>query len=178
MALAWAAWLCICVVWGTTYLAIRIALETLPPALMGAMRWIAAGTLLSTMLRARGERLPEWRAWPSLALLGVLMIGVGNGGVVWAEQTVPSGLTAVLVSSTPFWIVGIERVMPNGDALTLRRLAGLSLGFSGIVLLVWPFLVWAVAASVIAWVRVRSTAPALRICRYSTDRESSSTWPA
>ena len=74
----------------------------------------------------------------SLALMGVLLMGIGNGGVVWAEQTVPSGLTAVLVAAIPFWMVGIERVMHGGERLTARRMGGLVLGFSGIVLLVWP----------------------------------------
>jgi drug/metabolite transporter (DMT)-like permease len=132
------AWVVVCLVWGTTYLAIRIALETIPPFLMAAIRWIAAGTLLIALLKLRGQRLPEMRAWPSLAVLGLLLLGCGNGGVVWAEQTVPSGLTAVLVSTIPFWMVAIERLMPNAEPLTPRRLAGLIVGFTGIVLLVWP----------------------------------------
>jgi drug/metabolite transporter (DMT)-like permease len=90
------------------------------------------------LLTARGARLPGRDAWPSLAVLGILLIGVGNGAVVWAEQTVPSGLTAVLVSTSPFWMIGIERLMPNGERLTIRRVAGLAVGFAGIVLLVWP----------------------------------------
>lgn len=128
----------VCLVWGTTYLAIRIALETIPPFLMAAMRWMAAGGLLISVLKLRGERLPGPDAWPSLATLGVLLLGCGNGGVVWAEQTVPSGLTAVLVSTIPFWMVGIERAMPNSEPLTPRRLSGLVVGFLGVVLLVWP----------------------------------------
>jgi drug/metabolite transporter (DMT)-like permease len=69
--------------------------------------------------------------------LGVLLIGCGNGGVVWAEQSVPSGLTAVLVSSTPFWMIGIEQLMPDGERIT-RHVLGLLIGFCGIVVLVWP----------------------------------------
>jgi drug/metabolite transporter (DMT)-like permease len=128
----------VCVIWGTTYLGIRVALETIPPFLMGALRWTAAGLLLIAILKIRRERLPAREAWPALAVLGVLLIGFGNGAVVWAEQSVPSGLTAVLVSSTPFWMVGIERLMPNGERLTLRHVIGLVIGFSGIVMLVWP----------------------------------------
>jgi drug/metabolite transporter (DMT)-like permease len=135
---AYFAWAAVCLIWGTTYLAIRIALETVPPFLMGAWRWIVAGTLIIAVLAARGERLPPLRLWKSLALLGVLLIGCGNGGVVWAERTVPSGLTAVLVAMSPFWMVGIEALMPDGDSLTLRRVAGLLIGFTGIVILVWP----------------------------------------
>lgn len=135
---AYTAWVVVCVVWGTTYLGIRIALETIPPFLMAAMRWLMAGGLLGAGLVARGEKLPARDSWGAYALLGLLMMGIGNGGVVWAEQTVPSGLTAVLVAGIPFWMVGIERFMFEGDPITGRRTAGLVLGFSGIVLLVWP----------------------------------------
>jgi drug/metabolite transporter (DMT)-like permease len=128
----------VCLVWGTTYLGIRISLETVPPLLMSAFRWIAAGALLIAVLKIRGERMPPRRTWPSLALLGLLLLGFGNGAVVWAEQTVPSGLTAVLVAMSPFWMVGIDAIMSDGEALTMRRVAGLLVGFAGIVMLVWP----------------------------------------
>ena len=105
---------------------------------MAAIRWIVAGTLLTLLLKARGEKLPARREWPSLAILGILLLGFGNGAVVWAEQTVPSGLTAVLVATCPFWMVGIDAFMPDGEALGARRLLGLAIGFGGIVLLVWP----------------------------------------
>lgn len=136
--LAYGAWIAVCLLWGTTYLAIRIALETVPPMLMGGFRWTIAGALILGAMKARGERLPDRAEWPSLALLGVLLIGFGNGGVVWAEQTLPSGLTAVLVAVVPFWMVGVELLAGSQDPLTLRRILGLLLGFAGIVLLVWP----------------------------------------
>jgi len=105
---------------------------------MAAMRWIAAGGVLTLALALRGERLPHRREWPAITLLGVLLLGFGNGAVVWAEQTVPSGLTAVLVAMSPFWMVGIDALMAGGEALTMRRIIGLLIGFGGIVLLVWP----------------------------------------
>jgi drug/metabolite transporter (DMT)-like permease len=105
---------------------------------MAAFRWIAAGGLLVIVLALRGERLPARREWPSLAILGILLLGFGNGAVVWAEQTVPSGLTAVLVAMSPFWMVGFDALMPDGDAISLRRVLGLVVGFGGIVMLVWP----------------------------------------
>jgi drug/metabolite transporter (DMT)-like permease len=135
---AYLAWIAVCLIWGTTYLGIRIALETIPPFLIGAWRWIVAGLLIIGILVVRRERLPPVRLWGSLALLGVLLIGCGNGGVVWAERTVPSGLTAVLVAMSPFWMVGIEALLPDGEPLTGRRFAGLLIGFAGIVVLVWP----------------------------------------
>ena len=128
----------VCLIWGTTYLGIRISLETIPPLLMAAMRWIAAGGLLIAVLALRGERMPARPEWPALAMLGILLLGFGNGAVVWAEQTVPSGLTAVLVATAPFWMVGIDALMADGEAITLRRLLGLTVGFAGIVMLVWP----------------------------------------
>jgi drug/metabolite transporter (DMT)-like permease len=105
---------------------------------MAAIRWIVAGGLLIAVLKLRGERMPDRREWPSLTVLGILLLGFGNGAVVWAEQTVPSGLTAVLVATSPFWMVGIDALMPDGDRLTLRRTLGLAVGFVGIVMLVWP----------------------------------------
>jgi drug/metabolite transporter (DMT)-like permease len=135
---AYLAWLAVCLIWGTTYLGIRIALETIPPLLMAAIRWIVAGGLLIVVLRLRGERMPDRREWPALTLLGILLLGFGNGGVVWAEQTVPSGLTAVLVATSPFWMVGIDAVVAGGERLTVRRALGLIVGFCGIVMLVWP----------------------------------------
>jgi len=128
----------VCLVWGTTYLAIRICLETVPPFLMGGLRFIAAGSVLTAMLAIRGERLPGPRTWPFLALLGMFMLGFGNGGVVWAEQTVPSGMTAVLIAMSPFWMVGIDAAVPPRERLTGRRVLGLVVGFTGIVMLVWP----------------------------------------
>src|SRR5262245_22740749 len=105
-ARAYLAWAFVCLVWGTTYLGMRICLETVPPLLMGGLRYTAAGLLTIAWILGRGQSLPSVRAWPSLAVLGALMLGLGNGGVVWAEQTVASGLTAVLVAMNPFWMVG------------------------------------------------------------------------
>jgi len=110
----------------------------MPPALMGGIRWTIAGLLVAAVLRARGAPLPGPRAWPGLALLSVLMIGLGNGLVVWAEQYVPSGLTAVILATSPFWMVAVEGTLHEGEALTGGTLGGLLLGFGGILLLVWP----------------------------------------
>jgi drug/metabolite transporter (DMT)-like permease len=136
--LAYFAWVAVCLIWGTTYLAIRVTLETMPPLLMSGLRWTTAGTALAGYLVLRGERLPDRSAWGSAAVLGFLLLGIGNGGVAWAEQWVPSGLTAVIVASSPFWMAGIEALRADGERFTLRVAAGLAIGFSGIVLLVWP----------------------------------------
>lgn len=127
-----------CLVWGTTYLAIRIALESMPPLLMAGSRWTVAGCLLIGVVALRTTTLPPRRAWASLAVRGILFLGFGNGAVVWAERTVPSGLTAVFVAIVPFWMVGIDAWLGDGDPLGARQLSGLFVGFAGILLLVWP----------------------------------------
>jgi drug/metabolite transporter (DMT)-like permease len=135
---AYAAWIAVCVLWGTTYLAIAVAIDTIPPLLMTASRWLLGGALLTLFLWFRGEKIPPLRAWPALAVLGVLFMGFGNGGVVLAEQSIPSGLASVLVAAIPFWVVAVEWFMPNSPPLTPLRIGGLIVGFSGIVLLLWP----------------------------------------
>ena len=130
------AWMVVCVVWGTTYLAIRVCLETMPPFLMGGLRWVAAGLLFTAFLWRQGRVLPL-RAWSSVAPTALLLIFVGNGAVVWAEQYVSSGLTAVIIASSPFWMVASEALV-GAERVKGRTLVGLTVGFSGIVLLVWP----------------------------------------
>lgn len=136
--LAWFAWIAVCLIWGTTYLGIRVSLETMPPMLMGGLRWVFAGGVLGAYMLARGEKLPRGRALRSPILLGFLMLVLGNGGVVWAEMFVPSGLAAVVIASSPFWMAGVEALQPDGERITGNTALGLLVGFSGIVLLIWP----------------------------------------
>jgi drug/metabolite transporter (DMT)-like permease len=149
---AYAAFIAVCLFWGTTYLGIKVALETVPPFLLGGMRFTLAGSVLAIGLRLLGHRWPDWRRWPTFLVIGIAMLGFGNGGVVWAEQFMASGLVAVLVASTPFWMVGIE-ALAGGERLTGRVVGGLLIGFSGILLLVWPDLVTALTTTTgLAWV--------------------------
>lgn len=134
---AYAAWVAVCVLWGTTYLAIRIALEAFPPGLLGGIRFTIAGATLAAFVKVRGDRLPPRSEWPRQALIGVLMLGIGNGFVVVAEQWIPSGIAAVGVASAPFWMSGIS-AMVGLERLTRRTFAGFCLGFGGIVVLIWP----------------------------------------
>ena len=136
--LAYLSWITVCVVWGTTYLGIHVALETIPVALLAGLRWFLAGCLLVPILPFIGQQLPPLSRWPSIAVIGFLMAVIGNGGVVWAQQYVPSGLAAVVVAMVPFWTVIVEAFLPNGERVTGRTVAGLVLGFLGIVVLVWP----------------------------------------
>jgi drug/metabolite transporter (DMT)-like permease len=135
---AWVAWGAVCLIWGTTYLAIKVALDTIPPFLMGGIRYVIGGALLAGWVIARRQALPPAGEWWHLSVLGFLMITVGNGGVVWGEQYLASGLTAVLIATAPFWMVAIDALLPHAERLSRRQAAGLLIGFAGILLLVWP----------------------------------------
>ena len=142
---AYLAFIAISVIWGTTYLGIKLALETIPPFALGGLRYVAGGVILALLIRARGVRLPPVSAWPPFAVIGLLMLGFGNGGVTYAEQFVPSGLAAVMIATTPFWMTGVEALVGKGERLGTRKLVGLAVGFSGIVVLVWPDLLASVS---------------------------------
>ena len=138
-AVAWFAFAIVCVVWGTTYLGIAIALETVPPLLLTGTRFIAAGLIMLGIARLRGEKVPtDRRTLANLALIGLLMVGVGNLAVVWAEQYVPSGLAALLVATAPFWMAIIELFRSSGERVNLQSGIGMLLGFLGVALLVTP----------------------------------------
>jgi drug/metabolite transporter (DMT)-like permease len=133
-----AAFAAVYVIWGSTYLAIRFAIETLPPLLMAGARFLLAGTAMYAFLRLRGEVAPTRREWRNAALVGLLLLGLGNGGVVMAERTVPSGVAALLVAMVPLWMTLLEWARPGGTRPTARTMAGLVVGFAGMVMLVGP----------------------------------------
>jgi len=126
-------------IWGSTYLAIRFAVETLPPFLMAGVRFLVSGALLYVWMRARGAERPTLRHWRSTAIVGGLLLLGGNGGVVWAEQVVPSGITALMIATVPLWMVLIHWMSPGGERPSTRVWIGVVIGFFGIVLLVNPF---------------------------------------
>jgi drug/metabolite transporter (DMT)-like permease len=125
-------------IWGSTYLAIRYAVETMPPFLMAGARFVVSGAILYAWSRARGTPPPTRRHWRNAVIAGTLLLVGGNGAVVWAEQYVPSGLTALLVSVVPFWLVVIDWLRPGGRAPGRAVIAGLILGLIGIFVLVNP----------------------------------------
>jgi drug/metabolite transporter (DMT)-like permease len=124
--------------WGSTYLAIRFAIETLPPLLMAGVRFLLAGGVLYAFMRLRGQPAPERRHWKSAAVVGALLLLCGNGGVTLAERTVPSGVAALLVAMVPLWMVLLEWLRPGGTRPTGRVMVGLAVGFAGMVILVGP----------------------------------------
>jgi drug/metabolite transporter (DMT)-like permease len=132
---AYFAWVAVCIVWGTTYLATKIAVESIPPFAMAGPRHVVAGVVIALVLWMRGVALPSRDSLKGHALLGFLMVGLGNGCLVWAQQYVPSGVAAVMISAIPFWMIGVEALMPDGERVRLRHLIGLILGFGGIAML-------------------------------------------
>ncbi len=125
-------------VWGSTYLAIRYAVETIPPFLMLGTRFIISGVILYVWSRMRGSPRPSRRQWRNATIAGFFLLVGGNGAVGWAEQTMASGLTALLVSVLPFWLVLIDWARPRGRAPRPMVIAGLVLGVVGIIVLVNP----------------------------------------
>ncbi|MFL6257306.1 MAG: EamA family transporter, partial [Pyrinomonadaceae bacterium] len=136
---AYGAWAAVCFFWGTTYLAIRVGLEDFQPTLFAGLRFLIAGSVLFlVMSRQRGARLPIGREWLHLGVVGLMLLGVGNGAVVWAEQWVPSGMAALLVATSPFWAAALERLQKDGERVGVRGLLGMAVGFGGLAMLVGP----------------------------------------
>ena len=125
--------------WGSTYLGIRIVVEHIPPSVMGASRFLLAGLPMLGWCALRGRRiaLTSDDFWRVLAI-GVLLLTGGNVVVAWAEQYVPSGLAALIVAVVPIWVAVIESILPRGERLAGRGLAGLGLGIAGLGVLMWP----------------------------------------
>ncbi|HUF28166.1 MAG TPA: drug/metabolite exporter YedA [Gemmatimonadaceae bacterium] len=132
-----AAFAAIYVIWGSTYLAILFAIETLPPFLMAGARFLIAGAVVYAWARARGAAKPDLGHWKAATIIGGLLLLGGNGGVVWAEQHVPSGLAALLVAMVPLWMVTMEWAR-SGERPARGVIAGLAIGMSGLALLVGP----------------------------------------
>lgn len=138
----WIALALVYLIWGSTYLAIRFAIQTIPPFFMAGTRFITSGVILWGLVvlhaLATSKKLPStnWRHWKSAVVIGFFLLVVGNGGVCWAEQKVPSGMTALLVGTVPLWMVLLEWSRKKGAKPGPRLWAGVFLGFTGIAVLV------------------------------------------
>jgi len=132
-----AAFAAVYVIWGSTYLAIRLAVESIPPFLMAGTRFILAGGGLYVWLRMRGAVKPTVAHWKSTSVVGIMLLLIGNGGVSWAEQFVPSGITALLIAVTPLWFVVFDW-WNRGVKPTASTVGGLILGTIGIIVLIDP----------------------------------------
>jgi drug/metabolite transporter (DMT)-like permease len=134
----WLALGALYIIWGSTYLAIRVADRTIPPFLMGGVRFLIAGGLMYVWAIRRGDRegdRPTARQWVSATIIGGFLLLGGNGAVVWAEQHNPSGITALLIATVPLWLALLDRVV-FGKRLPVLAVSGLVIGFGGLILLV------------------------------------------
>ncbi len=132
---SYSAWIAVCIIWGTTYLAIRIGVEHLPPMLFAGVRWIIAGIIFVFILRLKGQKLPSKKDIIHISVVGISLIGIGNGLVVTGEQFIGSGLAALLITTVPFWVVGMESVIPTGPKINYLIISGLILGLFGVALI-------------------------------------------
>jgi drug/metabolite transporter (DMT)-like permease len=140
----------VCFFWGTTYLGIRMALESFSPLMLVAVRFTLSGALMLAGAKLMRVRLPHGRELIGTALNGVLVLGVGNGCLAFAEEWIPSGLAALFITTSPFWMVGIEALVPGGDKIHAPTIAGMLIGFGGAAILVMPEEVSGFSASVVS----------------------------
>lgn len=135
LGLVIAAFAAVYLVWGSTYLAIRIAIDSIPPLLMAGTRFVIAGGLLYGVMRLRGAPKPAPAHWSSATIIGALLLLAGNGGVCWAELIVPSGIAALIVAAVPMWIMLVDWLRPGGVRPTPRIFAGLAIGMAGVAII-------------------------------------------
>src|SRR3977135_2480351 len=134
-----AAFAAVYIIWGSTYLAIRIGITEIPPFFLAGARYLIISAILAPPPRARITERPTLLHWAAALLLVARLPAAGNGFLTWAEQTVPSGIAALLVTTVSLWMVILEWVRPGGTAPTARTSVGLLLGFGGILLVVGPW---------------------------------------
>jgi drug/metabolite transporter (DMT)-like permease len=133
-----AAFFIVYTVWGSTYIAIRFAIETMPPLLMAGARFLISGAILYAIAKFKKCEHPTGRHWVSAFWVGTLLLLGGNGSVAWAEQTVPSGMASVLIATVPLWMVLIGWMLNEGKKPNFFIFIGILLGFFGVWMLVRP----------------------------------------
>jgi len=134
----WLALLALYIVWGSTYLGIKVAIETIPPFFHAGIRFLISGIILVVWQRAAKQEMPTRRQWISTAIIGTLLLLGGNGLVAWAEQFIPSGIAALIIGSSPMFLVLAEALRPGGVKPNWQAIVGLLIGFTGIFILVGP----------------------------------------
>ena len=138
--LPWIALAVVYVVWGSTYLAIRIAVREVPPFGAGAVRFLASGVAMAGLAAIVDRRhgWPTWRQVADYSLVGVLLLSVGNVLVMWAEKTIPSGIAALIVGTTPLWLTFLDGLRPGGHRWTPALWVGTLIGLGGVALVARP----------------------------------------
>lgn len=135
---AYAALVCVCIFWGTTYLGIRIAVDSIPPSTLMCVRYLLSGGLMLGGASLYGARFPRGREFWATATYGLMTIGVGTGCLAFAEQWIPSGLAALMLGASPFWLVGLEALMPGGEPLHAPTIGGMLVGVACVAFLAAP----------------------------------------
>ena len=138
-ARAWAALIAVYIVWGSTYLAIRFTVETIPPFMSAGFRFLVSGAILYFWRRLSGDPAPKKVEWRSASIIGLLLLLGGNGVVVWAEQRIPSGIASLLIATSPLWMVLIDALRPKGVRPNGLTWLGVIVGLLGIALLANPW---------------------------------------
>jgi len=128
----------VCFFWGTTYLGIRMALESFPPLALVSIRYILSGAIMLAFAQARGLYLPRGRELAAACFSGFFTLCVGNGALVFAETLIPSGLAGLIITISPFWMVGMEALLPGGERLHWPTIGGMAVGLAGASLLFTP----------------------------------------
>lgn len=138
--LPWLSLFVVWVVWGSTYLAMRVVVEEMPPLAAAAARFLTAGVVMALVALAvdRPHGWPTRRQWLDYGLVGVLLLAVGNSLVMWSERTVPSGIAALIVATVPVWILLLDGLRPGGRPWTLRLWVGAAVGLGGVALVARP----------------------------------------
>jgi drug/metabolite transporter (DMT)-like permease len=134
----WSAMIALYIVWGSTYLAIRFVVETVPPFLAAGFRFLIAGVVLYAFSRLRAEKAPVRVEWRSAAIVGFFLIVGGNGSVMWAEQRVSSGIAALMIASVPLWMAFLDTIRPGGRRPDRWVIVSVIAGFIGIIILIGP----------------------------------------
>ena len=137
----WLVILCfaaIYIIWGSTYLGIGLAVQSMPPHIMAGIRFVISGAVLFAFMRWRGVPMPKLIHWRSALIIGIFLLGLGNGSVAWAETMIPTGLAALIIAITPLWMVLMESMRPGGIKPHGGIFIGITLGIVGMLLLIGP----------------------------------------
>jgi drug/metabolite transporter (DMT)-like permease len=132
------ALVCVCFFWGTTYLAIRMALESFPPLMLVSTRYVLSGSIMLGFALARGIHIPRGRELRIACVSGLMILGIGNGTLVYSEVLIASGMAGLILTISPFWMVGVEALLPGGERLHPPTVLGMVVGLAGAALLFTP----------------------------------------
>jgi drug/metabolite transporter (DMT)-like permease len=136
---SWIALIAIYFIWGSTYLGIRLAIQTIPPFLMVGMRYLVSGAVIYSWRRLRGDPVPTLKQWRSASIIGLLLLMGGNGALAWAEQRIPTGIASLFIATVPLWMVLLDAFRPGGRRSSWLVWVGVLVGLVGTILLANPW---------------------------------------